>query len=421
VQVRNAMEGRRAPAAAQTNRRGADSGEGEEGGRGREQQQVRGRRRVEVAGSTKGKVVRNNNGTAKRQLANDGRNLAKIYYDPSHPASFGGLQRLKKTSNVPLGRIKKWTEYQDPITLHAQLRASKKKKRQKIRVYVMNEQWDMDLIDMRKFRDENDGYCFILSIRDCFSKMGKAIPIKNKSAEEIIRALKVALKDEKPLKVRCDKGSEFTNKKVRDFLREKDIRMFTANNPDIKASIAENYNRELKSRLFRYFTHKNATRYVQVLPKIVDAINNAEHTTIKMKPTEVNKKNMDVVYKNIYKGVPPIVKNLKYKFKVGDHVRIKKEKLHFEKGYEQTMSKEVFVVSRIKPGEVAAYYVKDLKGEELDSLFYEWEMIKVSKIDYRKKYEIEKILDRKGDKVLVKWVGYPASFNEWIPKWKGLK
>ena len=29
-------------------------------------------------------------------------------------------------------------------------------------------------------------------------------------------------------------------------------------------------------------------------------------------------------------------------------------------------------------------------------------------------FRIEKVLRKKGDKVLVKWLGYPDSFNSWI-------
>ena len=34
--------------------------------------------------------------------------------------------------------------------------------------------------------------------------------------------------------------------------------------------------------------------------------------------------------------------------------------------------------------------------------------------DITKTFQIEKVLKRQGDKSLVKWMGYPKSFNSWI-------
>ena len=34
----------------------------------------------------------------------------------------------------------------------------------------------------------------------------------------------------------------------------------------------------------------------------------------------------------------------------------------------------------------------------------------------QKEFRIEKVINRKGDKVYVKWKGYDSSFNSWIDK-----
>ena len=36
--------------------------------------------------------------------------------------------------------------------------------------------------------------------------------------------------------------------------------------------------------------------------------------------------------------------------------------------------------------------------------------------NYSKKFRIEKVLKRKGDKLYVKWKGYDNHFNSWIDK-----
>ena len=107
----------------------------------------------------------------------------------------------------------------------------------------------------------------------------------------------------------------------------------------------------------------------------------------------------------------------KYKFEIGDQVRISKMKRTFEKGYLPKFSKEIFTVSQQIPREPPVYKLKDYDQEELSGTFYNEELQKVIKED--DVYEVEKILKSRGKgkkkEVLVKWLGYPAKFNSWIP------
>ena len=56
------------------------------------------------------------------------------------------------------------------------------------------------------------------------------------------------------------------------------------------------------------------------------------------------------------------------------------------------------------------YKITDYNGEEIQGSFYEQELQKTLQGTFR----IEKVLKRQGDKSLVKWMGYPKSFNSWI-------
>ena len=58
------------------------------------------------------------------------------------------------------------------------------------------------------------------------------------------------------------------------------------------------------------------------------------------------------------------------------------------------------------------YVISDLKGEEIIGAFYEKELQKNNKQEFR----IEKVIKRKGNKLYVKWKGYDSSFNSWIDK-----
>ena len=95
---------------------------------------------------------------------------------------------------------------------------------------------------------------------------------------------------------------------------------------------------------------------------------------------------------------------------MGDKVRITKKKGLFEKGYTPRWTEEVFTVSAVQYTDPITYKIVDLNGEEIQGTFYGEELQKTSQEIYR----IEKVIKRKGDRSLVKWVGYPDSFNSWV-------
>ena len=80
------------------------------------------------------------------------------------------------------------------------------------------------------------------------------------------------------------------------------------------------------------------------------------------------------------------------KFKVGDNIRISKYKNIFAKGY---WSEEVFFISKIKNTVPWTYAINDLNVEEIIGTFYEEELQKTN----RKEFRIEKVIKRKGDKL----------------------
>ena len=170
-----------------------------------------------------------------------------------------------------------------------------------------------------------------------------------------------------------------------------------------KSVVAERFIRTLKSKVYKYMTSISKNVYIDKLNDIVDEHNDTYHTTIKMKPIDVK----DNTYINTSKEI-----NKDPKFKVGDHVRISKYKNIFAKGYVPNWSEEVVIIKKVKNTIPWTYVINDLNGEEITGTFYEKELQKTSQEEFR----IEKVIRRKGDKLLVKWKGYDNSFNSWIDK-----
>ena len=144
--------------------------------------------------------------------------------------------------------------------------------------------------------------------------------------------------------------------------------------------------------------------YIDKLKNVVDEYNNTHHRTIKMKPVDV-KDNTYLDFEEEVNDKGPISK-------VDDHVRSSKYKNIFAKGYTPNCSEEVFVISKIKSAVPWTYVINDLNGEESIGIFYEKELQKTNKKEFR----VEKVIKRKGDKLYVKWNGYDNSFNSWIDK-----
>ena len=75
-------------------------------------------------------------------------------------------------------------------------------------------------------------------------------------------------------------------------------------------------------------------------------------------------------------------------------------------------SEKVFIISKIKNTALWTCVIHDLNGEEIIGTFYENKLQKIN----QKEFRIEKVLQKKGHKLYVKWKGCNNSFNSWIDK-----
>ena len=179
--------------------------------------------------------------------------LERVYFDPSHPAGFGGAQRLAKATGVSLKKVKAWLTKQSTYTLHKPLR--KKFKRSPTVVAGIDHQWQADLSDVSSISTKNDGYRFLCCVIDVFSKYAWVIPIKDKKGDTLVKAFE-QIKGRKPLRLQTDKGTEFLNRKFQAYLKKRNIHFFVTHNAETKASVVERFQRTLKQRMWRYFTYK---------------------------------------------------------------------------------------------------------------------------------------------------------------------
>lgn len=336
--------------------------------------------------------------------------MESVYYEASNPGSFGGVRPLARFSGSPIKAVKNWLATQDTYTLHKPI--TKKFPRRKTFAKGIDDLFQADLADVRNLSSYNDGFSYILTCIDVFSRYAFAVPIKDKRGGTVSAGFEQIFEERVPNMLQTDRGLEFLNAQVQDVFRKHNIRHYFSLNDDIKAALVERFNRTLKSRLYRYMSRHRTNRWIDALNDVVASYNKSPHRSIGMAPIDVTQDKEDELARRLYPPKPP----LRYKYDVGDRVRIAKYKHVFQKGYVPNWTEELFVIADKNPTYPVTYVLKDLAGEYIKGKFYEQEIQKVTKTD--DVYDIEKVLKtrRRGGKVehFVKWRGYPDKFNSWI-------
>ena len=352
--------------------------------------------------------------------------LSNIYYDPNNNGSFGGINRLwravKETERAGITKkdVRQWLKTQDVYTLYRPARRNFPRRR--VIVSHIDEMWECDLIDMKDFDKYNQGYRYLLVVIDALSKYLMVEPLKKKTAETTVIGFSNVLKNgRKPSCMRSDRGGEFVGIKVQRYLKQMGIRYFSTSN-ETKACFAERVIRTLKSRMWRYFEHKETNTYIQVLNYLVNNYNNSFHRTIKMTPMSVTRENDHIAWENTYVksmrlNTSEKQPSIKFKFNVGQYVRYSYIKGAFAKSFDEQWSGEIYKISERLYTRPPTYRLNDWSGEKILGSAYEQEIQHVIKSPDAK-WKIGEILKeqrRQGKKYyLVNWKRWPKKYNSWV-------
>jgi len=286
----------------------------------------------------------------------------------------------------------------------------------------LNEIWQLDLLDITPFAEANDDHRYLLTAIDVLSRQAHAVPLRRKNAASLVEGLTELFTEVQPTRASFDRGSEFVNQQVKNFLSQRGIYFFLLN-PPIKGAIIERFHRTLWNLINRYQKIHETLRFIDVLPQLLDNYNNKIHSRLKMAPNEVTEDNQEQVaqhwkrleFESLLKDTPFVPR-----FEVGDQVRVSLEKKPFDKETAQKWSREIFQVIRILPTIPPTYWLADQMNERIDGSFYGQELQKTVEPET---YKIERIVDRRTrgrgrnrrEEVLVKWLGWPDKFNTWEP------
>lgn len=281
--------------------------------------------------------------------------------------------------------------------------------RRRVIMLGINDLLQADLVEMKPYAKINKNYKYLLTIINTFSKFAWAIPIKDKSANATTLAMESVLRTLKysPKNLQTDDGKEFFNSQFRKLIDKYGINHYSTYS-GLKASIVERFNRTLKNKMWKQFSMQGTYKWIDITPELVNEYNNTIHRTIKMKPIDVSDKNEKSLLNTVYNNVKIFRKG---KFRLGDRVRVSKQRHIFEKGYTPNWTTEIFQIRKVQITNPVTYLLNDYQKNPIKGGFYEAEL---QKVVYPDTYLIEKVLQKKGNQLYVKWLGFDTTHNSWI-------
>jgi hypothetical protein len=374
-----------------------------------------------VRNKRKRNIVKLPNKPSSEEIGKLYRYLDTIYYNTKSGGGYSSpsklhyeLKRRNKYKNVGIGRIKKYLSQQNAYTLYRP--AVNRFKTPYVKVNFMLEQFDMDLMDVHRTSEENDGVKFVLVAIDVLSKFAFGIPLKSKKVLEVTAGAIKIFDKRQPKSVCTDRGKEFSGA-FQDMLKSRKIRHFFAQG-STHCAVVERFIRTLRGKIARYCYRKNSDRYIDELQNLVSNYNHSFHRSIKLRPIDVTVNNDHIANDNLRKGQK---KNREkgFQFRVGDSVRISGTKHPFRREFFQRWSEEIFKISkRYKKDNINMYKIIDCSGEEIKGSFYFDELKAVDPTGQT--YRIEKILDEKKENGVVyakvQWENFPKTCAEWVLK-----
>jgi len=207
-------------------------------------------------------------------------NLDAVYVNPCAPSSFSGVRILKRYGKRSERETKKFFAGRDAYTLHKPTRI--RFLRRKTYSKGIADLYQLDLADMSSLSTFNDSMRYLLTYIDVFSKRAWAVPVRTKSGRDVTEAFEKILDKGQCNMVQSDKRTEFLNSTFQSMLRRRGIHLYTRENEDLKASVVERFIRTLKTKMYRYFTHANTRRYLDVLDNLLHSYNNTYYRSIGM-------------------------------------------------------------------------------------------------------------------------------------------
>lgn len=379
--------------------------------------------------STINKNVNNNNDNNDQVLAK--------YVQLAHPTAYGGLSKIKHFygKKKTLEEIKSSLANVNSYTLHREIK--KPKNVNPYFIYQKRELIQMDLIQMKKWNkinltQHNKQHNYILTAIDVYTRKAWVCPILRKKGDSTLEAIKLIFKQIGPDldKLMIDNGTEFCNKNVKAYLKRRNIKVIYTKTA-LKCVFVERFNRTIQQLIYKYMTQNNTYTYIDVLQQLLSTYNNRIHRSLKysingksqyLTPNQAEDPKYYSILSDIhttkYNKIINKNKNKKPNYRVGDFVRIAKEKTVFSRSYLEQFKDEIFEIIKINTRlPVTTYILRSVEHlDEIEGGFYPGEIQKLGRDIFKIEKIISELKNRRGQitHYFVKWIGFNKKFNSYI-------
>jgi hypothetical protein len=237
---------------------------------------------------------------------------------------------------------------------------SRKEKRGHLVSYNPFNRLQLDIFVLKKYETTNKGYGYILCIMDIFSRKAWCYPMKTKGLSDTTPAIKKFFSEsglhkfnkEALVIIMSDSDSAF---KGDDRSEEQNFQKVLSENNAVLENVKLNdhhalgvidaFAKQLKRILSKEFFESDSTKWIDILPIIVEHYNDTPHSSLDdITPNEAiydEKKRMHVLHLNIQKGEQ---NGFTTDLKAGDKVRIDDTAM-FKKGSENRWSDKIYTVA----------------------------------------------------------------------------
>jgi hypothetical protein len=208
-----------------------------------------------------------------------------------------------------------------------------------------------DLTFYTQYKKFNSGYHILLTIINLNTRKLFVYPLKTKSKNSVYIAFEDFIKNNEICSISFDAGTEFSNNLLTNLFDENKIEVLVFNksgeNHMHHTAPIERANRTIRNLIDKYMINNNTNKFIDKLPELVLAYNNTPHSSL-----ENNQSPDDIKYQDYYENEKDIekkeisIQKAIEKFKIGDRIRILKNKNLFEKGAQQ-YSKSIYEITDI--------------------------------------------------------------------------
>ena len=350
-----------------------------------------------------------------------------LYYDEKYFFGRDKLWRIPEVQEAGITRrqVASWLEAQQVSQMFKQTRASRD-----VQPTIASKpygQMGCDLMDLSAMAD--NGFKWILTCIDLFSKKGFAVPMKDKTESSTTNAMRKMLKlfNHMPAVIRSDNGSEFICAGFKKLLADHDIKQVLSapGKPQSNGQV-ERFNGVLKRLIKMNYLYTGTSDWATDINQYLHNYNTTYQRVIGMSPDDAEKAGEDGEYEIVHERIRqnvlkrhPIDTDM---LSAGDKVRVKLEQDDHEKQTE-LWSRDTYTIKKVFIPRVAHRSVQ-YSLDELDGRWYNNDLQKITSIQNPIKlpetYIISKIVRpaTRGnvEGYIIRWKNYKPTDDTFEPR-----